>query len=95
MLTVRGAFGGDDSSDTLANVLKMEPDWTVLPADVSPAVRTLLRLMSAAAATARADGARRARRTANALCVWSAVAATPATCQRGISCTASVEPFAR
>jgi serine/threonine protein kinase/Tol biopolymer transport system component len=43
ILAGRPAFGGEDVSDTLANVLKGEPDWTALPADVPPAVETLLR----------------------------------------------------
>jgi serine/threonine-protein kinase len=42
MLTARRAFDGDDVSDTLAAVLRGEPDWAMLPADVTPAVRTLL-----------------------------------------------------
>ena len=42
MLTGRRAFGGDDLSDTLAAVLKSEPDWSVLPADIPPPVRTLV-----------------------------------------------------
>ena len=42
MLTGRGPFAGDDVSDTLANVLKRDPDWTALPADTPPAVRALL-----------------------------------------------------
>ena len=42
MLTGRRAFGGEDVSDTLANVLKLPPDWTALPAHTSPAVRRLL-----------------------------------------------------
>jgi serine/threonine protein kinase len=42
MLTGKPAFGGDDVSDTLANVLKTEPDWSVLPSHVPPAVRTLV-----------------------------------------------------
>ena len=42
MLTGRPAFAGDDVSDTLANVLKTQPDWTVLSSDVEPAVRTLI-----------------------------------------------------
>ena len=33
MLTGRRAFAGDDVSETLAAVLKSEPDWTRLPAD--------------------------------------------------------------
>ena len=43
MLTGQRAFGGDDISDTLANVLKTEPDWNKLPADVSPRVRQVIR----------------------------------------------------
>jgi eukaryotic-like serine/threonine-protein kinase len=43
MLTGRRAFDGEDISDTLATVLKGDPDWTVLPAQTSPAVRRLLR----------------------------------------------------
>ena len=42
MLTGRRAFGGEDLSDTLAAVLKSEPDWSVLPADVPPPLRTLV-----------------------------------------------------
>jgi len=42
MLTGRRAFEGDDVSDTLASVLKQEPDWTQLPTDLPPAIRTLL-----------------------------------------------------
>jgi Tol biopolymer transport system component len=43
MLTGSQAFVGDGMSDTLANILKSEPDWTRLPADVSPRVRLALR----------------------------------------------------
>jgi len=43
MLTGRAPFAGDDVSDTLANVLKREPDWNALPVDVSPAIRALLK----------------------------------------------------
>ena len=32
MLAGRQAFGGETVSDTLAAVLKSDPDWTVLPA---------------------------------------------------------------
>jgi len=42
MLTGKRAFEGDDISDTLATVLKSEPDWSALPADVRQPVRTLL-----------------------------------------------------
>jgi serine/threonine-protein kinase len=43
MLTGKRAFTGDDISDTLANVLKAEPDWNELPADVSARVRLTMR----------------------------------------------------
>jgi eukaryotic-like serine/threonine-protein kinase len=43
MLTGRPAFEGEDVSDTLAAVLRGEPDWTVLPANVPPAIVALLR----------------------------------------------------
>ena len=43
MLTGTRAFEGDDISDTLANVLKMEPDWSRLPSTLPPAIRVLLR----------------------------------------------------
>ncbi len=43
MLTGRRAFAGDDVSDTLANVLKIEPEWNRLPAEVPQRVRGVLR----------------------------------------------------
>ena len=43
MLAGRRAFEGDDVSEVLASVLKTEPDWTALPADVPAPVRRLLR----------------------------------------------------
>jgi serine/threonine-protein kinase len=43
MLTGTRAFGGDDITDTLANVLKVDPDWQRLPADVPPRIRQLIR----------------------------------------------------
>ena len=43
MLTGKGPFAGDDVSDTLANVLKREPDWSALPATVPASIRALLR----------------------------------------------------
>ena len=42
MLTGQQPFAGDDVSDTLANVLKREPDLSVLPAGVPPAIRALV-----------------------------------------------------
>jgi eukaryotic-like serine/threonine-protein kinase len=43
LLTGRRPFAGEDVSDTLASVLKSEPDWSVVPADVPAAVVTLLK----------------------------------------------------
>jgi serine/threonine protein kinase len=37
MLTARRAFDGEDMSDTLASVLKSEPEWSHLPPDVPSA----------------------------------------------------------
>ena len=42
MLTGKRAFAGDDVSDTLAAVLKSEPDWNALPDSLPPALRSLL-----------------------------------------------------
>ena len=42
MLTGRRLFEGTTVSDTLAAVLRAEPDWTALPADTPVAVRRLL-----------------------------------------------------
>ncbi len=44
LLTGRKAFDGDNISDILASVLKMEPDWPALPESTPPRVRRLLRL---------------------------------------------------
>ncbi len=43
MVTGRRAFEGEDIPETLAAVLRGEPDWTALPANVSPALVALLR----------------------------------------------------
>jgi len=43
MLAGRRAFEGEDLSDTLASVIKSEPDWTALPANVPAHVRTILK----------------------------------------------------
>ena len=43
MLTGRRAFPGDDVTETIANIVKTEPDWSALPVETSVAVRALLR----------------------------------------------------
>jgi eukaryotic-like serine/threonine-protein kinase len=43
MLMGRRAFEGQHVSETLASVLKTEPDWTALPAETPPPIHRLLR----------------------------------------------------
>jgi serine/threonine protein kinase len=61
MLSGRRLFDGDTVSDTLASVLKSEPDWSRLPADTPPAVRRLLRRSLAKDRHERLDSAADAR----------------------------------
>jgi eukaryotic-like serine/threonine-protein kinase len=42
MLTGRRAFEGEDVSDTLAAILRGEPDWSALPSDLPGQVRTIV-----------------------------------------------------
>ena len=57
MLSGKRAFEGDDVSDTLANVLKSEPDWTALPANTPAAIRQLLQSCLEKNRSARVTGA--------------------------------------
>ena len=43
MLTGLRPFGGDDVADTIAAVVRADPDWSRLPADTPAAIRRLLR----------------------------------------------------
>jgi serine/threonine-protein kinase len=43
MLTGRRAFEGEDVSDTLAAILRGEPDWNALPKDLPPSIATLIK----------------------------------------------------
>jgi serine/threonine protein kinase len=43
MLTGRPAFHGESVGEVIAEILKSEPDWNLLPADAPPQIRTLLR----------------------------------------------------
>jgi hypothetical protein len=42
MLTAKRAFAGDDVTETIANIVKADPEWAALPPDLPRAVRTLL-----------------------------------------------------
>jgi eukaryotic-like serine/threonine-protein kinase len=43
MLTGKRAFEGEDVSDTLALVLRGEPDWTALPSEIPQSLSTLIK----------------------------------------------------
>ncbi|MEJ2085814.1 MAG: protein kinase, partial [Acidobacteriota bacterium] len=43
MLTGRGPFGRQSDPDSLVAILREEPDWVTLPADLPPRIETLLR----------------------------------------------------
>jgi serine/threonine protein kinase len=43
MFTGKRTFAGEDVSETIAAVLKSDPSWSALPADLPPAIRRLLR----------------------------------------------------
>jgi len=42
LLTGKQAFHGEDITEILASVVKSEPDWTALPANISQSIRVLL-----------------------------------------------------
>ncbi len=42
LLTGRQAFGHDDVTDTIAAIVRSEPDWSALPPDTPPHIRALL-----------------------------------------------------
>jgi serine/threonine-protein kinase len=42
MLTGERAFAGEDVGESIASVLRSEPDWSQLPRDLPPVLRTLL-----------------------------------------------------
>jgi len=42
LLTGKQAFHGEDVTDVLAAVVRAEPDWTALPANISASIRVLL-----------------------------------------------------
>src|SRR5262245_56717954 len=42
MLTGQRAFDGEDATDTIASIVRGSPDWSALPADLSPGIRLLV-----------------------------------------------------
>jgi hypothetical protein len=61
MLTGRRAFEGEDVSDTLAAVLRADPDWKALPPTTPAAIQRLLRRCLAKDRTRRLSDAAAAR----------------------------------
>ena len=43
MLTGKKAFAGEDVSDVLASIMKLEPDWKAVPSNLDPRIQNLLR----------------------------------------------------
>ncbi len=43
MLTGQRAFGGEDIAETLADVMRVEPEWETLPEGLSPSLTTFLK----------------------------------------------------
>jgi serine/threonine-protein kinase len=79
MLTGRRAFDGEDVSDTLAAVLRGEPDWSALPADTSSAVHALLE------GCLKKDRAHRIREVSTILFILAEPASPRATGRQGNS----------
>ena len=42
MLTSKRAFDGDDVTEVLGAVVRLEPNWSALPSEVPPPIRSLL-----------------------------------------------------
>ena len=61
MLSGRRAFGGEDVSDTLANVLKVDPDWEALPPAAPARVRQAIRVCLQKSPSRRFAGAQDVR----------------------------------
>ena len=61
MLAGRRAFAGDDVAETLADVLRRDPDWNALPPTVSRSIRMLLRRCLTKDRKQRLDSAAAAR----------------------------------
>jgi eukaryotic-like serine/threonine-protein kinase len=78
MLTGKRAFEGEDVSDTLASVLRSEPDWNALPASSSPHTSLLKRCLEK-------DGKRRLRDIGDVKLLLEDAGMAPATASRVVS----------
>jgi serine/threonine-protein kinase len=78
MLTGTRAFDGEDVSDTMAAVLRGEPDWSKLPPAVAPALRTLIQRCLEKDRTQRVADAAAALFVLRDLASLTPVAAVPA-----------------
>ena len=84
MLTGRRAFEGDDVSDTLAAVLRADPDWTALPAKTPTPIRRLLRRCLEKDRKRRLDSAADARLEIDDALTIPAADASPAVAPRRV-----------
>jgi eukaryotic-like serine/threonine-protein kinase len=84
MLAGRAAFEGADTQDVLGAVLKSEPDWTRLPADVSPSIHRLLRVCLQKDAKKRRQTAADVRIDVEQALAEPAAAPPPVTPTRGV-----------
>jgi serine/threonine protein kinase len=85
MLTRTREFAGDDVTDTLANVLKTEPDWTALPALMPTPITRLLRRSLEKDRKRRLDSAAAARLEIEEAIQGAALAATGANSVSAVS----------
>jgi serine/threonine-protein kinase len=94
MLTGRRAFDGDDVSETLAQVLMKEPDWTALPPGLPSRVRELLarcltkdpkQRLQAIGEARIALQARNEKEPKHGISVWPAVTAAAAALALGVA----------
>ena len=83
LLTGKQTFPGEDVTDILGAILHKEPDWSVLPAEAPPGIRTLLRRCLQKDRSRRFHSAADIRieieeaETGSAETVWAAASATP------------------
>jgi non-specific serine/threonine protein kinase len=85
-LTGRPAFSGDNAADLLAAVIRDDPPWAVLPADVPDSVRTLLQRCLAK------DRDQRVRDLADAAIELRAAAERPGAARAAAAAPAGEEP---
>jgi serine/threonine-protein kinase len=90
MLTGKAVFTGETISDTLAAVIRAEPDWSSLPASVPPRLRALLRRCLQKDSKQRLQAIGEAR-----IAIEAAIAGTPEEASAWDGATIAARPFWR